>query len=158
MSRVARACALLALIAVTISCDRVTKHLAATRLWGTPAQSYFSGTVRLEYAENAGGFLSLGATWPMPFRTALFTVGAGGMLVIALAIAIRQRLTGWPLVGVGLACAGGVSNLIDRIVRGSVIDFMNVGVGPLRTGIFNVADVAVLAGVLVIVIAHHRSS
>jgi signal peptidase II len=39
-----------------------------------------------------------------------------------------------------------LSNLIDRIAVGSVIDFLNVGVGSLRTGIFNLADVAIMAG------------
>jgi lipoprotein signal peptidase len=42
--------------------------------------------------------------------------------------------------------AGALSNLIDRIAVGSVIDFLNVGVGLLRTGIFNLADVAIMAG------------
>ena len=45
-----------------------------------------------------------------------------------------------------LFLAGALSNLIDRIAVGSVIDFLNVGIGPLRTGIFNVADVAIMAG------------
>ena len=48
--------------------------------------------------------------------------------------------------------------MVDRVVRGSVIDFMNVGVGPLRTGIFNVADMAILAGVAIFVFTqrHHE--
>lgn len=55
------------------------------------------------------------------------------------------------LVGPALYFAGGASNLVDRIVRGSVIDFMHVGVGPLRTGIFNVADMALLLGIAIFV-------
>ena len=48
---------------------------------------------------------------------------------------------------------GGAGNLIDRIqYDGVVIDFLNVGVGPVRTGVFNVADVAVIAGVLLYVV------
>jgi signal peptidase II len=47
---------------------------------------------------------------------------------------------------VTLFVAGGASNLVDRITYGMVIDFMNVGIGPLRTGIFNVADIAVVVG------------
>jgi signal peptidase II len=45
-----------------------------------------------------------------------------------------------------LFVAGGISNLFDRVVQGSVIDFMHVGVGSVRTGIFNVADLAILLG------------
>jgi signal peptidase II len=61
--------------------------------------------------------------------------------------AFRFRLSGPALVGLALYFAGGASNLVDRVMRGSVIDFLNVGVGPLRTGIFNVADMAILLGV-----------
>ena len=43
--------------------------------------------------------------------------------------------------------AGGGSNFFDRAVNnGAVIDFMNVGLGPLRTGVFNVADMAIMFG------------
>jgi signal peptidase II len=52
-----------------------------------------------------------------------------------------------------LFVAGGASNWIDRVTRGSVVDFLNVGVGPLRTGVLNVADVAIMLGAGVIVIA-----
>jgi signal peptidase II len=50
-------------------------------------------------------------------------------------------------LAVVLLLAGGIGNLIDRLFHGGlVIDFLNVGIGPLRTGIFNVADVAIMAG------------
>jgi signal peptidase II len=52
------------------------------------------------------------------------------------------------ILGGSLIVGGGFSNLVDRIFnRGIVVDFMNMGVGGLRTGIFNVADVAIMAGV-----------
>ena len=42
---------------------------------------------------------------------------------------------------------GGVGNWIDRVLHAGVVtDFVRIGLGPLRTGIFNVADVAVMAG------------
>jgi signal peptidase II len=60
-------------------------------------------------------------------------------------------------VGVALFVAGGASNLLDRITYGVVIDFMNVGVGSLRTGIFKVADVAVMVGAGILVLEGYRS-
>ena len=53
--------------------------------------------------------------------------------------------------------AGGASNLADRIIYGMVIDFMNVGIGPLRTGIFNVADMAIMLGAGVLALEGYRS-
>ena len=61
----------------TIGCDRVTKHMAATTLTEAPTQSFLADTVRLEYAENTGAFLGLGADWPPPLRTAIFGIGNG---------------------------------------------------------------------------------
>ena len=53
-----------------------------------------------------------------------------------------------------LIVAGGLGNLYDRVFEGgAVTDFLNVGVGPLRTGIFNVADVAIVAGVLLMMLS-----
>jgi signal peptidase II len=69
---------------------------------------------------------------------------------------MRMRWSGTQLFGLGLVFAGGASNLVDRISRGSVIDFMNVGLGGLRTGIFNVADVAILVGVGALLFSHVR--
>jgi len=140
----------------TIGCDRVTKHVAATTLAGMPAQSYAADMVRLEYVENTGGFLSLGHDLPQTARTAVFTVATGALLVGLIGIAIRFRWAGWSLLGVALFVAGGLSNWLDRALRGSVIDFMNVGVGPLRTGVFNVADVAIMIGVAMVALVEVR--
>ena len=52
--------------------------------------------------------------------------------------------------------AGGLSNLVDRIAMGSVIDFLNIGIGPIRTGIFNVADVAIMAGIALLLVDQYR--
>jgi signal peptidase II len=147
---------LLIAIGTTIGCDRVTKHVAATTLSGTPSRSFLADTVRLEYVENTGAFLGLGAGWPLPVRTAFFSIGNGLLLFALVVMAMRLR---WPrpaLFGVALFVAGGASNLLDRITYGKVIDFMNVGLGPLRTGIFNVADMAIMLGAAIVVVAGYR--
>jgi len=143
------------LLLTTIGCDRVTKHIATATLAGNPARSYLSGTIQFEYAENTGAFLGLGAALPAWARSCFLMVGAALGLSV-LAIAAFKRWTGLPFIGAILFVAGGASNLIDRITRGSVVDFMNVGVGPLRTGIFNVADVALIAGVAFMMFKSHQ--
>jgi signal peptidase II len=69
------------------------------------------------------------------------------MLIAFVAAGIQSRWDRWSVTGLTLLAAGGASNWADRVVHGRVIDFMNVGIGPLRTGIFNVADVAIMLGV-----------
>ena len=93
--------------------------------WG-PNRSYLADTVRLGYVENAGGFLSLGADLPPVARTAVFSVGTGLALVALIATAVRKRHGSLPVLGLVLFVAGGSSNWIDRIARGSVVDFLNI--------------------------------
>ena len=146
------------LLAATAGCDRVTKHLAVTTLAGYPDHSYLADTVRLQYHENAGAFLSLGSEWSPAVRALVFQ-GANGLFLVALVIAAaRRRLSRLEACGFTLFLAGSLSNLIDRVAMGSVIDFLNVGIGPLRTGIFNVADVAIMAGVGLLVVDYYRSA
>jgi signal peptidase II len=147
MTHVWRKVALLVLVATTVGCDRVSKHFASRELAGEPRQSFLADTVRLEYAENTGAFLSFGDSWHPAARIGVFTIGTGLILCGMVVAAFRFQLSGPALVGLALYFAGGASNLVDRVMRGSVVDFLNVGVGPLRTGIFNVADMAILLGV-----------
>jgi signal peptidase II len=141
---------LLALVmASTIGCDRVTKHMATAVLADKPTQSFLADTVRLQYAQNVGGFLGLGAELLPIVRTLLFTIAIGVVLAVLLVGLVRSRWSFWSSLGIALFLAGGISNWIDRVLRGSVVDFLNIGVGWLRTGIFNCADVAIMLGTAV---------
>jgi signal peptidase II len=143
-------------IGATIGCDRVTKQIASTKLAGMPPQSFIADTIRLEYVENAGAFLGLGAEWPLAVRTALFGIGNGVLLLAMVVVGIRHRWPTLALAGMAFFIAGGSSNLFDRLTHGSVIDFMNVGLGPLRTGIFNVADMAIMLGAGLVILAGYH--
>ena len=142
----------LALVLATLGCDHATKRAAAAALKGEPARSFLGGTVRLQYAENAGAFLGLGAGLPEPARLAVFTLGNAALLLALAALLWRTaRLGRRELLALGLLLAGGLSNLVDRLSGGGVVvDFLNLGVGGLRTGVFNVADVAITAGALLL--------
>jgi len=142
---------LLLLLVGTVGCDRVTKRVAADVLSDSAPRTFASGMVRLEYAENSGGFLGIGTNWSQEARTAVFSVGNSLLLLALMLVALREGWSGPSLVGLTLFVAGGASNLFDRIAQGSVVDFMNVGVGSLRTGIFNVADVAIMLGMILTV-------
>jgi signal peptidase II len=144
------------LLAATAGCDRVTKHFAVTSLAGTAGHSYLGDTVRLDYHENAGGFLSAGATWRPEVRALVFQLANGIFLLGTVVIASRFQWSRLAKAGLIMFLAGGISNLADRVAMGRVIDFLNVGIGPVRTGIFNVADVAIMAGVALLVLEHWR--
>ena len=143
----------LSIILITLSCtviDQVSKFVAKQYLQPGDFYSYIGDAFRLQYAENSGAFLGLGATLPDLWRHLIFTVLVGIFLLALLVYLLRSNeLTWFATVCLSLVCAGGLSNLIDRIAYdGRVVDFLNVGIGPLRTGIFNVADMAITFGAL----------
>jgi signal peptidase II len=155
-------CILLVVLVIVsgVGCDQVTKAVARSLLPESGAWSFLGDTVRLELAHNRGAFLSLGAALPEGWRQAIFLVGAGGVLLVLLGYVLFSRsLSAGATVGLALVMAGGVGNLVDRILYGGyVVDFLNVGIGPLRTGIFNVADMALLAGALVLIAGRRRGA
>jgi signal peptidase II len=141
------------LFVTSVGCDQVSKRVAAQELAGEPIQRYLGDTFRLLYTENTGAFLGLGADWPGAVRFVVFTLLSSVIVFVALGwLWVRLTKQGgelpWlPLLGGTLLLAGGVGNLWDRIARdGAVIDFMNLGIGGLRTGIFNIADVHIVIG------------
>jgi signal peptidase II len=148
--------ALLLVALSTIGCDRVTKHAASNVLAGMPARTYLGDTVRLAYAENMGGFLSLGSALPPAVKTAVFTAGTGLCLLLLVVVLVRWQGGVLSALSLTLFAAGGLSNWLDRVVRGRVVDFMNVGIGSWRTGIFNVADVAIMIGACLFVVMEVR--
>jgi signal peptidase II len=154
----ARAVLLCLLLIGTAACDRATKHFALTSLAGAADQSFLADTVRLTYHENTGALLGVGADWRPGLRLAWFQIGNGLVLLAAVILAARRGRSRLGNTGLLLFVAGGASNLIDRVAMGRVVDFLNVGIGPLRTGIFNVADMAIIAGVVILIVEAVRNT
>lgn len=132
-----------------VGCDQASKEVARSRLEGEPKVELLGGVVTMAYAENPGAFLGLGDRLPDGARVALLVVMNLGIVAALGWWAFRRQEDMLVRVAATLVIAGGAGNLIDRMLRegGRVVDFMVVGVGPVKTGVFNVADVAVMIGV-----------
>jgi len=82
---------------------------------------------------------------------ATFLLGVLGYLLVA------SNLPAVTVLAFSLVLGGGLSNLLDRVAYGGyVVDFINLRIGSLRTGIFNAADVAITIGVLLVVFGGQR--
>jgi len=158
VSIVKRLLLILFVLVACVGCDQSTKMYAEAKLPRVQPLSLLSDTVRLQVTHNEGSFLSLGASAPKAWRLATLRVGVSAMLLALLAYALLARAGRAPFIfALALVLAGGASNLIDRFVNdGYVVDFINLGAGPIRTGIFNVADVAITAGALLLLIQGWR--
>lgn len=158
MSTSSRRLWLVAAVALaSAACDQGTKQLAVAALRGRAPIEYLDQTVRFVYAENTGAWGSLGASWPAPLKQALFVLlPIIYMLAAAAHVARRRDATRSEFVAVALLVGGGFGNIADRIAHGYVVDFLWVGRGWLSTNVFNVADLAIMAGVCLLLIAARR--
>jgi signal peptidase II len=151
----------LVLGATTLICtvvDQATKLIALSWLRGREPIVSWGNLFRFEYAENTGAFLGMGADLPDWERYLLLTLFSSGILIgLTVFLFLKKDLTKLDIYGYGLILAGGVSNMIDRIRAGVVIDFMNMGIGDLRTGIFNVADISIMGGLVLVLVAHFQT-
>ncbi len=152
---------ILTIILVSISCvgcDQTTKILATEYLPKNGMDAYFYDVLRIGYIENIGAFLGLGSGLSDEFRFGIFVVAVGCFLFGFLCyLILSSKQNFYSLVALSLVFAGGVSNFYDRVVNnGTVVDFINIGFGSIRTGVFNIADVAIFVGVFVFVLVEKK--
>ncbi|MFA6541604.1 MAG: signal peptidase II [Bacteroidota bacterium] len=154
MHNISKYLLVLVIIFGSIGCDQKTKSIAKRNLEFSIPVQYCHGLVRLHYAENEGGFLSIGSNLPPLFRRAmallLSIVTVTGFIVLLFSL---HKLTMVNLISFSLLIAGASGNLIDRLFnQGRVIDFIIVGTNRLHTAVFNIADVLLMAGTSMVVI------
>lgn len=136
-------------ISALVLIDQITKYIARNYL--VQEHHYLGGLLQLHLAENTGAFLSLGASWNPTVRFLFFSAGVSVFLltVVWQLRKLRPRTEEWGLI---LLLAGGIGNLIDRVYKNSVTDFLFVDLGFVHTGIFNIADMVIVASVALLLI------
>lgn len=136
--------------------DGVTKWWVAGSFRPGESVPVLGDLVRLTYVVNPGAAFGLQVG---PFTREIFTGLAlvASVLIVALIVKTPagDRATLWALA---LILGGAVGNLVDRIGRpAGVVDFMDVGVGALRWPVFNLADVGVTTGAVLLVLLLRRN-
>jgi signal peptidase II len=164
-NRIVLGAALLAAFVGLVTLDQWTKAVAEARLAGRGTVRLLGDFAVLVYINNRGAFLSLGSGLPETLRNVFLIalpLAAIPFLVWALlgrgiggsADGAAAGKAGWPEYSAAvLVAAGGAGNLVDRVFRGEVRDFLNFGIGRLRTGIMNLADLYILFALIVIAAA-----
>lgn len=144
---------LIALVfALCVGVDQITKTIAKNTLSMDYVREYLGGRIRLLLTHNTGTFLGLGGTLPENVRYGLMIVGLGTFLLALLVYTLlNARANAMTIVSLTMVFAGGFSNLLDRVVYGGyVVDFMNIHAGSVQTGVFNVADMVLMAGAIIL--------
>lgn len=141
------------MISVNAGCDQFTKSIVRKQISPNEKVTVISDHLTLTNIENSGAFMSMGQEWWQPAKTILFV--ALPIVVLLIGVCYMIRLGGkrpWLTLGLSFAIGGGVGNITDRLLYGSVTDFVHISIGPFQTGIFNMADVSIMIGVGILMI------
>lgn len=143
---------ILALVLLNIGCDQISKSVVRKNIEARETIELVGKNFILTKVENNGAMLGLGSelspTMKIIFLQALPVVV---LLVLLFRILRSSDMNKWLVFAFACVIGGGIGNLIDRIAYGEVTDFFHIDLGGyLKTGIFNMADVSVTFGVLMI--------
>ena len=146
------------LVALIVAGDQFTKALVAGSIPEHAVIPLIPGVLNLTHVRNAGIAFGLFSDSPAPWKTALL-VAVSGVLLAAIVVMIwRTRQLPWESgVGLSLMLGGALSNQIDRVRWGGVIDFVDVYVSSYHWPSFNLADSAIVVGAFCLVIHLFRS-
>ena len=136
--------------------DQLTKEWALAALDGTVAILPSLNFVLVHNPGAAFGLFAQASGWQR-----WFFIGVGvaiGVFVIAWLWRAARSGARWLAAGLSLVLGGALGNLGDRIVRGAVVDFVDVYYGRYHWPAFNVADAAITAGAVMLVLASFRGA
>jgi signal peptidase II len=151
--RLIRTLVILLVLGLNIGCDQVSKTIVRNKMEIYDRITYLHRHITFQRVENTGAFLSFGDSLSGPLRMILLNILPLLAVLFGLGyILVKPNINRVTLLGVILIIGGGFGNIYDRIVHGSVTDFMHINFVIFQTGVFNVADMSIMAGMFIVLI------
>ncbi len=149
---------ILLVIVITIALDQISKIWVRANIAKGDVSDIIGNYFTLHHVENEGAFLGMGSELNNTFRILLLLILPIVVLGFVLRHIIKDKtLDKFSLFAFSSIIGGGIANVFDRIVFGKVTDFWHLDFGGMfRTGIFNMADLSVTTGMIILVIASFR--
>ena len=152
-NKLSRITIILLMIFANIGCDQVSKKIIRHNVSENQTIEMLRNHLIVMRVENTGAFLSFGDSLSKSGKNILLSV----LPVIALAIAsiyvfAKQNISAVSVIAICFIIGGGVGNIFDRIAYGSVTDFLYIHFGIFQTGIFNLADLSITSGAIIILL------
>jgi len=146
--------AILLIVVCNVGCDQISKGIVRKEVGYYENIKVYVDNITLTKVENTGAFLSMGSVLPQFLKFTLLIILPAIVLLMGLYfIMTKARLSQLTIIGAAFVIGGGIGNLYDRIMFGSVTDFLHIDFIIFQTGIFNLADVSIMIGMGMIVIA-----
>ena len=148
------------IVFLSIAFDQISKIWVRNNFESYVENSIVGDIFTLIKVENTGAFLGMGSELSETPRILLLIVLP---IVVLISITIYtyfdKSLDKISIIGFSLIIGGGIANIFDRIVFGSVTDFLYLNFGSIfKTGIFNIADVSVTTGMILILISSFKKN
>ena len=143
---------ILLIISVSIGCDQFSKKIVKRSVLPYETIHVLNDHLTVTRVENSGAFLSAGNSMPKASKQIFLTLIPVIAMVLGLVYLFLKPVSNSMLMGLCFVIGGGIGNLFDRILYGSVTDFLYVKFGIFQTGIFNIADVSIMTGVFFILL------
>ncbi|WP_417619881.1 signal peptidase II [Oceanihabitans sediminis] len=138
----------LILIVFNIAIDQISKFWIRANVTNHSKSEIIGDYLTLHNVENAGAFLGMGSELNPTMRAIFLLIIPIAVMVYVLYLIFKDKnLDTYSLIGFCCIVGGGMANIYDRFMYGSVTDFLHIDLGGVfRTGIFNVADMSVMLG------------
>ncbi|MFI1771924.1 signal peptidase II [Thalassobellus citreus] len=149
---------IITVIVLTIVVDQFSKILVRTYIDSKDVIHLIGNYFSLHNVENEGAFLGMGSDLNPTLRIILLLILPIVVLGYILRYILKDKtLDKWSVFAFASIIGGGIANVFDRVVFGSVTDFFYIRITDLlRTGIFNMADLSVTTGMIILVVASFR--
>jgi len=135
----------LVIAAVVLALDQLLKLLVVLLMEPGQSVTVIPGVLDITYSTNTGAaFGIMKGSGQVLFLVAMVVV----VLTVAWFYYTRHQEGAWSFIALGMVIGGALGNLVDRLFRGKVIDFIDLGWWP----VFNLADVAIVTGVIIFVV------
>jgi signal peptidase II len=154
-NRTVRTLVIVLILVSNIGCDQISKSLVRSSLLRDEQILMFDNHVMLTRVENSGAFLSLGDSLSDEIRFLVLVLIP--IIILSMAIMylfLRNDMSRSFFIGMGFVIGGGIGNIYDRYLYGSVTDFLHLNFTIFRTGVFNLADVSIMTGLFIVLIAY----
>jgi len=150
--------AILFFILLNIGCDQLSKEVVRNTVAYNEYIQVIGDNLILTKVENTGAMLGFGKDFPPLIKTILLKILPILVMFILLFRVLQKRnMNTWLIVAFAFVIGGGIGNIIDRVAYSSVTDFFQIDLGGVfRTGVFNMADVSVTTGALLILFLSFR--
>jgi len=147
------------LIAISLLLDQLSKFLIRQNVDQYSEIKLIGDYFILTNVENSGAFLGMGSDFS-PFIKTIFLLILPVIVLICIMVYVYRdkQIDKISLIGFCFIIGGGIANIYDRILYGSVTDFLFIDLGGIfKTGIFNIADLSVTTGMILILLMSFRS-